>query len=356
MHIVFTGGGTLGPVTPLIAVMRAVRASHPDASFSWIGTQGGPEERVVRDAGIPFRAVSSGKFRRYFDLEAVWGNLVDVARVVRGFFDARRILKECGASVVVSAGGFVAVPVAWAAWTLGIPVHVHQQDVVPGLTNKLTLPIARTMSVALQASVADFPGMHPVWTGNPVRAELALGSRDEAHKRFSLDATVPTILVIGGGTGAARLNAFVRGALPKLTAAANVIHVAGPGKTEGPATAPRYAQEELLTDALPHALALADVVVTRAGMGMLSELASLGKTVVIVPMARSHQLQNAQAYAKSSGAPVVDELTADPASFADVVLGLLADPQRRAAIAKGMSALHRPDAAERIAAMVTDHP
>lgn len=354
MHIVFTGGGTLGPVTPLIAVMRSVRASHPDASFSWIGTEGGPEERVVREAGIPFRAVPSGKLRRYVDLEAVWGNIVDLGRIVRGFFEARRILKEIGASVVVSAGGFVAVPVAWAAWTLGIPVHVHQQDVVPGLANKLTLPVARSMSVALQASVADFPGMRPVWTGNPVRTELALGSRDEALKRFGLDPSVPTILVIGGGTGAARLNALVHGALPTLVSRANVVHVAGPGKCEGAARAPRYAQEELLTDALPHALALADVVVTRAGMGMLSELAALGKPLVIVPMSRSHQLQNAQAYARSSGAPVIDELTADPAVFADVVLGLLADDARRTSIGNAMSTQHRPDAAERIATIISN--
>lgn len=348
MHIVFTGGGTLGPVTPLIAVMQALRASHPDAVFSWIGTQDGPEAGVVRASGIQFHAISAGKLRRYLDLR----NLTDLVKIVRGFFEARRLLKSIGASVVVSAGGFVAVPVAWAAWTLGIPVHVHQQDVVPGLANRLTLPVARSMSVALERSVADFPGMHAVWTGNPVRPELAHGSRQEAMERFGLDASTPTILVVGGGTGATRLNSLVQASLPKLTARTNVIHIAGTGKTQGPARSHRYAQEALLTDLLPHALALADIVVTRAGMGMLSELASLGKPIVIVPMANSHQLQNAQAYAHASKAPIIDELTADPDTFADVVLGLLADPSRLSAISKGLSVVHRPDATEKIAAQV----
>jgi len=345
MHIIFTGGGTLGPVTPLIAVMHAIRAKRPDATFAWIGTEDGPEARVVREAGIDFRAIPAGKLRRYMDGR----NLTDLVRIMRGVFEARRILKEVDASAVVSAGGFVAVPVAWAARSLGIPVHVHQQDVIPGLANKLTIPVAGSMSVALESSLDNFKKMQPVWTGNPVRSVVATGSRDEAIRVFGLDASVPTILAMGGGTGAARLNELVRGALPALLAHANVIHVAGPGKAEGERRAHRYAQEELLTDTLPHALAAADVVVTRAGMGALTELASLGKPVVIVPMADSHQEANAVAYARASGAPFVAETKTDLATFAKVILDLLADEPRRAAIGKGMAAMHRPDAAARIA-------
>jgi UDP-N-acetylglucosamine--N-acetylmuramyl-(pentapeptide) pyrophosphoryl-undecaprenol N-acetylglucosamine transferase len=348
MHVVLTGGGTLGPVTPLIAVSRALKALAPGADVSWIGTKGGPEERIVREAGIPFSAISAGKLRRYFS----WRNLVDPLLVVQGFFEARRALKAAKASVVVSAGGFVAVPVAWAARSLGIPVHVHQQDVRPGLANRLSLPAAASMSVALESSVADFPGRHPEWTGNPVRPELAAGSREEAKRIFGLEDGVPVVLVLGGGTGAAGLNRLVRDALPSLTERVQLIHVAGPGKTDPSVVSPRYRQVELLTSELPHAFAAASLVVTRAGMGVLSELSALGKPAIIVPMPGSHQEDNAAAFARASGASSLDERETSPRELAGAILRFIDDPDRQAAVADGMRKANQPDAADRIARII----
>ncbi len=348
MHIVFTGGGTLGPVMPLIAVIKALRAIDPAVEVSWIGTVGGPEERIVRTAGVPFDAVSAGKLRRYFS----WRNLVDPLLVAKGFFEARRLLKARKADAVVSAGGFVAVPVAWAARILGIPVHVHQQDVRPGLANRLSLPAARSMSVALASSVADFPRQRPEWTGNPVRPELSSGSRDEAKRIFGLEDGIPVVLVLGGGTGALGLNRLVRQALPALASRVQVIHVAGPGKTDPSVVAPRYRQAELLTSELPHAYAAADLVVTRAGMGVLSELAALGKPAIIVPMPGSHQEDNAAAFARIAGAIVLDERGTAPQAFAEAVIAVIGDGARSAAMAEGMRKANPPGAAERIARTV----
>ena len=348
MHIVFTGGGTLGPVTPLIAVADAVRAKAPDATLAWIGTRGGPEERMVAAAGIPYHTISAGKLRRYFS----WRNLVDPFLVVKGFFEARRLLKSFKADAVVSAGGFVAVPVAWAAATLSIHVHVHQQDVRPGLANRLSLPVAATMSVALESSIADFSRRLPVWTGNPVRQEVLSGSREEARRIFALEDGVPVMLVLGGGTGASGLNQLVRQALPFLAPRMHVIHAAGPGKTDPAVQDPRYRQYELLTSELPHAYAAADLVVTRAGMGALSELAVLGKPAIIVPMSGSHQEDNAKAFADRAGAVVLSEKLTFSKAFAEAVLGLIDDPGRRTAIGEGMRRMNVPDAAARIAALV----
>lgn len=349
-RIIFTGGGTLGPVTPLIAVIRAVRASAPGAAIDWIGTKGGPEERMVRAAGIPYHGVSAGKLRRYFS----WSNLTDPLKIARGFFEARSLLKKLRADAVVSAGGFVAVPVAWAARSRGIPVHVHQQDVRPGLANKLSLPAASSMSVTLERSLAGFGRHHPVWTGNPVRPEIFQGSREEAKRIFGLEDGVPTILVLGGGTGAAGLNRLVWGSLPALTSAVQVIHAAGPGKIDLSVTAPRYHQYELLTTELPHAYAAADVVVTRAGMGALTELAALGKPAIIVPMPGSHQEDNAKAFAEGAGAVVLEERLTDAKSFAEPVLGLAGVPGLRKSMGERMKAMNRPGAAEAIAALVLE--
>lgn len=344
-NIIFTGGGTLGPVTPLLAVIREVRALAPEAGVAWIGTEDGPERRLVADAGVPFHAVSAGKLRRYLS----WRNLTDPFRVIGGFFAARALLRRLRADAVVSAGGFVAVPVAWAARSLGVPVHVHQQDARPGLANRLSLPAATSMSVTLERSLADFRRHRPTWTGNPVRAELAGGSFDAAKRAFGLEDGTPTLLVMGGGTGAAGLNRLVWGALPSITERAQVIHVAGPGKADPSVAAVRYHQYELLTADLPHAYAAADLVVTRAGMGSLTELAALGKPAVIVPMPGSHQEDNAKAYADGAGAVSLDERRVTPDAFAAAVLALLGDEPRRQAVGEGMRRMHRPDAARAIA-------
>lgn len=348
MHIVFTGGGTLGPVTPLIAVIRALRERAPDVEVSWIGTKGGPEQRIVEGADVAYRAISSGKLRRYLSLR----NLVDPFLVIKGFFEARAMLRRVRADVVVSAGGFVAVPVAWAAKSLGIPVHVHQQDVRPGLANKLSVPFAASVSVALESSLRDFARHRPVWTGNPVRPEILAGTRDEASRLFGLEKGIPVVLVLGGGTGAVGLNALVRKALPELTKKAQVIHVTGPGKADPKASLPRYRQHELLTNGLPHAFAAADVVVTRAGMGVLTELAALGKPSVIVPMPGSHQDDNAAAFAAGAGAPVLNERRTSHAAFSGAVIGLLDDPAKLAALGEGMRRMNHVDAASRIAEAV----
>ncbi|HTM68976.1 MAG TPA: UDP-N-acetylglucosamine--N-acetylmuramyl-(pentapeptide) pyrophosphoryl-undecaprenol N-acetylglucosamine transferase [Candidatus Binatia bacterium] len=349
-NIVFAGGGTLGPVTPLLAVIREARAAEPAATFAWIGTEGGPEERLVAEAGVPFHAISAGKLRRYFS----WRNLTDPFRVVGGFFASRALLRKLRADAVVSAGGFVAVPVAWAARSLGIPVHVHQQDVRPGLANRLSLPASSTMSVALESSLADFARRRPVWTGNPVRPELSGGSPAEAARIFGLEQGLPTVLIMGGGTGAAGLNKLVWGSLPSLLARTQIIHVAGPGKTDPSVAAMRYRQYELLTAELPHAYAAADLVVTRAGMGALTELAALGKPAIIVPMPGSHQEDNARAFEAGAGATVLDERRVATEAFAAAVIGLAGDESRLEAAAEGMRRMHKPGAAAAIAAMVLE--
>ncbi|MEY4723102.1 MAG: hypothetical protein RLZZ324_615 [Candidatus Parcubacteria bacterium] len=350
-RILFTGGGTLGPVTPLLAVAAEIRAFAPDAELSWIGTRTGPERALVEAAGIPFHAISSGKFRRYFS----FANLVDLARVKIGFFQAYALLGRLRPDMVVSAGGFVAVPVAWAARLRGVKVHIHQQDPIPGLANKLSLPCATSVSVALESSLKDFSrrGRVPVWTGNPVRAALLGGSREEAVRIFSLEEGLPTVLVLGGGTGSAALNALVAGALPTLTEHAQIIHVAGARKMV-PQDPRRYHQYSLLTDTLPHAFAAADLVVTRAGMGTLTELAALGKPALIVPMPASHQEANARVFASAGAGVLLDERHVTPVQFALTVLGLLQGGARREALSTAMRGMNKPDAARNIARMLID--
>jgi len=349
MRIVFAGGGTLGSVTPLLAVARAAREQQPGCELFWIGTDFGPEERLVREAGIDFYAIKSGKLRRYLD----WRNITDVGRIIRGFLQAGSLLGRLRPDVLVSAGGFVAVPAVWAAWLRRVPVHLHQMDIRPGLANKLSAPFAASVSVAYERSLADFASKKPVWTSNPVRPELFAGSRTEAARLFGLEPGTPTVLVLGGGTGAVTLNGLVRQAAPELASGAQLIHLTGQGKAEPFADAPaRYHQLEFLTGDLKHAYAAADLVVTRAGMGVLTELAALGTPAVILPIPDSHQEENADFFVKNGAAAAVDERRISPHEFSALVLGLLGDRTRLAAMAAAMLRLSKADAAAAMAGLV----
>ncbi len=349
MRIVFTGGGTLGSVTPLVAAAAELRRLDPGVRLDWIGTRTGPEAGVVAAAGLDFHAISSGKLRRYFS----FANFIDPFRIAAGFFQALGLLGRLRPDAVVSAGGFVAVPAVWAAAVRRIPVHVHQEDIRPGLANKLTAPFAASVSVAFESSLKDFAGRHPVWTGNPVRAELFTGSRQEARRLFGLEEGTPTVLVIGGGTGAGSLNELVRKALPGLIPAVQVLHLTGRGKLAPPADAPsRYRQIEFLGDDMRHAYAAADLVVTRAGMGVLTELAALGLPAVIVPMPDSHQEDNAAFFGRAGAAEIVSEKSTFSKAFAEAIVRLAGDRPRLDALRAAMSRLNRPDAASAVARMI----
>lgn len=349
MRIAFAGGGTLGSVTPLLAVAKAVRGRRPDAECFWVGTTYGPEARLVAEAGLEFHGISSGKLRRYL----AWRNITDVFRIIRGVFDALALFRRRRPDVLVSAGGFVAVPAVWAAWIKRIPVHLHQMDIRPGLANKLSAPFAASMSVALERSTKDFSAKRPVWTGNPVRPGILAGSRDEARKLFSLEDGLPTALIMGGGTGAVTLNDLARQAAPLLAPNAQIIHLAGQGKTAPLKGAPgRYHQLEFLTEDMKHAYAAADLVVTRAGMGALTELAALGLPAIVIPIADSHQEENADHFADQGAAVVLSEKSLTAERLAEAVLSLLRDAPRLEKLRSAMRQMNRPDAASAMAELI----
>jgi UDP-N-acetylglucosamine--N-acetylmuramyl-(pentapeptide) pyrophosphoryl-undecaprenol N-acetylglucosamine transferase len=346
--ILFTGGGTLGPVTPLLAVAEECAAMEPDAKFHWIGTRGGPERALVEARKIPFTAITSGKLRRYFSLR----NFTDLFRIAIGTVQAYHLLGHLRPDVVVMAGGFVGVPVGWAARLRRIPILVHQQDIRAGLANKLVAPLADRITVTFSKSDADFHG-RGLWTGNPVRKFLFSGSKERAVRAFGLDGALPTVLALGGGTGAAGLNKLVQDMIPWLCESGNLLHITGKGKGSR-VTADRYHQVEALGEEVADAFAAADIVVTRAGMGVLTELSALGKPAVVMPMPKTHQEENAKYFADADAAVVIDERAIDAARLSVQILKLLGDGTKLAAMSAAMRALSKPDAARRVAAEVLD--
>jgi UDP-N-acetylglucosamine--N-acetylmuramyl-(pentapeptide) pyrophosphoryl-undecaprenol N-acetylglucosamine transferase len=330
----------------VLAVAQALRRLAPAVEFLYVGTREGPEAALAAAQGIPFAGVEAGKLRRYWDVR----NLTDPVRVLAGVAQAYRLVRRFGPRVAFSAGGFGAVPPMVAARLAGARTLIHQQDVEPGLANRLLVPIADRITVSLASSLAHFPRQRTTVTGNPVRQEILSADPAVALERLGLEAGAPLVVVTGGGTGAMGLNRRVAAAAPRVVERAQLVHLTGRGRGVPAATSSaRYRAIEFLVEEMPHLLAAATIVVSRAGMGTLTELAALGKPSLIVPLPGSHQWANAQAFARLGAIEVADQEALTPDSLADRVLSLLTDAPRREQLGRALAASMPRDAAERIA-------
>ncbi len=173
-HIVLTGGGTAGHVTPNIAMLPTLK--EQGYKISYIGSYNGIEKKLIEEQGIPYYGISSGKLRRYFDLK----NFSDPFKVLKGYAEARRLMKKLKPDVVFSKGGFVSVPVVIAAHHRKIPAIIHESDMTPGLANKLCIPSAVKVCCNFPETVDKLPADKAVLTGTPIRHELLSGSKEAA--------------------------------------------------------------------------------------------------------------------------------------------------------------------------------
>jgi UDP-N-acetylglucosamine--N-acetylmuramyl-(pentapeptide) pyrophosphoryl-undecaprenol N-acetylglucosamine transferase len=347
-RVLLAGGGSGGSATPVLAVAQALHRQEPLVEFLYVGTRDGPEAALAAAQGIPFAGVAAGKLRRYWDAR----NVSDPLRVVAGTAQSYALVRRFRPEIAFAAGGFGAVPPILAARLAGARTLIHQQDVEPGLANRLLVPFADRITVSLESSLAHFPRHRSRVTGNPVRHEIltAQPGLAIASLRLDPDPALPLLVVTGGGTGALGLNRLVAAAAPRLVERLQIVHLTGRGRGVAAETgSPRYRAIEFLVDEMPHLLAAATVVVSRAGMGTLTELAALGKPSLIVPLPGSHQWANAQAFARLGAIEVADQgaLTVD--SLAGRILSLVQDSARREQLARAISQSMPRDAADRIA-------
>jgi UDP-N-acetylglucosamine--N-acetylmuramyl-(pentapeptide) pyrophosphoryl-undecaprenol N-acetylglucosamine transferase len=339
------GGGSGGSATPVLAVGQALRRRDPQVQLLYVGTRDGPEATLAAAQGIPFAGVHAGKLRRYWDLR----NFTDPFRVLAGIGESLVLARGFRPTHAFAAGGFGAVAPIMAARLVGARTLIHQQDVEPGLANRLLVPFAQRITVSLESSLVHFPWRRTVVTGNPVRAEILSANPELAYTRLNLERDLPLVLVTGGGTGALGLNRLVAAASPSLVNETQVVHLTGRGRGAPPQTqSPRYRQIEFVVDEMPHLLAAATLVITRAGMGTLTELAALGKPTIVVPMPESHQWANAHAFANVGAVEVADQLTLTPDDLANRVLALLHNAARREQLGQALAHSMPKDAADRI--------
>lgn len=310
--IVLTGGGTAGHVTPNIALMPHL--AEAGYEISYIGSYEGIEKKLIADFDIPYYGIATGKFRRYLDIK----NLTDPFRVIKGYGEAKKALREIKPDVVFSKGGFVSVPVVRAAASLHIPCIIHESDMTPGLANKLCIPVARKICCNFPETIAMLPEEKAVLTGSPIREELTKGDKIAALDMCGFTANKPVIMVIGGSLGAASINEAVRKALPILLNDFQVVHICGKDKIDETLLHENgYVQFEYVKAELKDLFAMADVVISRAGANSICELLALKKPNLLIPLSanssRGDQILNAKSFESQGFSMVIndDDLNAD---------------------------------------------
>ena len=308
-RIVLTGGGTAGHVTPNIALLPVLK--REDFDIHYIGSLNGIESRLIPDFDIPYYGIATGKFRRYFDLK----NFSDPFRVMKGYFEARKLLKMIHPDVVFSKGGFVSVPVIRAAASLKIPCIIHESDMTPGLANRLCIPVSQKICCNFPETMRGLPPGKAVLTGTPIRSELTMGNPEAAYKLCNFTKDKPVIMIIGGSQGSASINQTVREALPKLLPDFQIIHLCGKDKVDNlMLSIEGYKQFEYVKQELKDLFSIADLVVSRAGANAICELLALEKPNILIPLSagsRGDQILNANSFEEQGFSIVIKEEALD---------------------------------------------
>ncbi|GGP06396.1 UDP-N-acetylglucosamine--N-acetylmuramyl-(pentapeptide) pyrophosphoryl-undecaprenol N-acetylglucosamine transferase [Nonomuraea glycinis] len=359
LRLLITGGGTGGHTYPALTTLSAMQRRQVPHDVLWVGTSGGLEAKITAEHGIPFKAITTGKLRRRPNLRELGTNIADVFRIPVGVFQAVGHAARYLPDVVLSTGGYVAVPIGVAAKLIRRPLVMHEQTTVVGLANRILSRLATRIALSHESSLDYLPAStrdKAVVTGNPIRPELLQGNRAAAYDLFGLTFEVPLIYVTGGAQGSKQINTLIQEILPRLLPHAQIVHQCGPAwieqmrSVELPAElADRYHPVPYVGGELPDLYAAADVVIARSGAGTVSELTAIGKPSVLIPLIPTggdEQRKNA-AYLVSAGAA---RALLEPRPTAELLLAelmpLLADPGRLAAMGEAAQKLGRLDAAD----------
>ena len=354
--MIMTGGGTGGHLYPALAVAEAVRALRPATDVLFVGTPDRLEARVVPAAGWRFAAIpAEGLSPRPLQATRALGKLG--AAVAR----AGALMRRERPRVVLGTGGYVSAPALLAARLAGVPVVLQEQNVVPGKVNRWIARWADAVAVSFPGGDAYYPPRELLLLGNPIRREALGIDRAAARAALELPAEGPVLLVTGGSQGARRINEAIAALAPRILAETPwaILHVAGPATHDETAArladvlGPRYRLHAYL-ERMPEAIVASDLVINRAGATTLAELTAAGKPMVLVPYpgAGGHQRLNAEAAVAAGAALELADAACTPEGLGAVLLPLLADPARLAAMAAASRGLGRPDAAERLARLL----
>ena len=357
IRVIISGGGTGGHIFPAVSIANAIREKQPDAEILFVGAEGRMEMQRVPAAGYEIKGLPVAGF----DRKHLWRNVSVVIKLLRSRIMARRIIKAFRPMVAVGVGGYASGPTLDVVGKMGIPTLLQEQNSYAGVTNKLLAKNARRICVAYDGMERFFPADRILFTGNPVRQNLlhiAL-TRQEAAQQMGLDPAKRTVLIVGGSLGARSMNESVLQQLELIRQQTDVQFVWQTGKYYSEAIAQQLKERtcpsnlhvmDFISD-MAVAYAAADLVVSRAGAGSISEFCLLGKPVILVPspnVAEDHQTKNAMALVQKDAALYVPDAEA-PDNLLPTAISTVKNSKKLQALSQNILRLARPNAASDIA-------
>lgn len=357
MRVVLSGGGTGGHIYPALAVAEQLRREDANVSILYIGSERGLEKELVAKIGLPFEAIHITGFKRQLS----WDNVKTVFRFIRGVRKAKRILKSFRPDVVVGTGGYVCGPVVYAAARTGIPTIIHEQNAIPGLTNKFLSRYADCVAVSFSEGQSQFPKARSVvYTGNPRATEAVKADPMAGWIGLGLAAGSPLVIVVGGSRGALSINQAMIGMAPYISQLSHIyfIYVTGQPYYENTLQQlngqfpqlPGNLRVVPYVHNMPEVLAATKLVIGRAGASSLAEITALGIPSILIPspnVTNNHQEANASQLERAGAAAMLLERDLSGQTLYDLIAKILRDPIRWEHMSLQAKLLGMPDAAER---------
>lgn len=353
-RVIIGGGGTGGHIFPAISIANALRAADKEIEILFVGALNKIEMEKVPEAGYKIIGLPVAGFQRKLSLK----NISFFLKLWQSMRLSRKIIIDFKPDVAVGVGGYASGPILKAASRRNIPVVIQEQNSYAGVTNRILAKSAAKICVAYDRMDRFFPSENIILTGNPVRQDIIKMNieRDKALSHFGLDPTKKTILIIGGSLGARTVNNCIRDTLNAVPGDVQLLWQCGKLYYKEMETAVlHYGKKNVVLKEfireMDHAFSAADVIVSRAGAGTISELAIVGKPVILVPspnVAEDHQTQNALSLVNKGAALLVKDMEAKEKLF-QLALSLVNDKAEQAKLSENLKKLAIPDSAERIA-------
>lgn len=354
MKIVVSGGGTGGHIYPALALINQIKKIESKTEFLYIGTEQGLESTLVTREGIPFKTIDITGFKRKFSID----NLKTVIRFFKGVAVSKKMIKQFNPDIVIGTGGYVCGPVVYAAAKLGIPTIIHEQNSVPGLTNKFLSRYVNKVAISFDESHSFFPGEKVVLTGNPRATEAALVKEKDRLTEIGLNKNNKTVLIVGGSRGARPINdAFLEVLKEAGTRSYQFLYVTGEVHYDhviaevGKQGNPLNIKIAPFIHNMPEVLKNVQLIVTRAGATTLAELTAIGLPSILVPspyVTNNHQEKNARALSDNGAAVIKLEKEMSGSVLLEEVDSLMLDETKWNQMHKASLQLGKPEAAKKI--------
>ncbi len=353
MRVVLTGGGTGGHIYPALAVAKEILRHEPQAAFLYIGTHKGLESTIVPKFNIPFQAVEIAGFKRKLSFD----NVRTIMKFIRAVSDSKRMLKEFKPDVVIGTGGYVCGPVVYAAAKLGIPTIIHEQNIVPGITNKFLSRYVKQIAVSFEESLPFFPQAKTSFIGNPRATEVIHSDPSKGRSMLGLPRDKKIVLVVGGSRGAKAINEVTLASLAQFHTYSDChfVYVTGAvhyesinERVEQMTNRPSNFTLVPYVDHMPDLLAATHVIINRAGASFLAEITALGIPSILIPspyVTNNHQEKNARGLERAGAAAVIVEKELTSTKLMSTLHSMLTDEQKWSNMQKASLSLGMPEAA-----------